>query len=140
MKSLLHKHFTRTAEHHVKKAEHHAVIASHASGLLAMHKAEGLDTEALDDLLQRYIDSHAAIADEHQSMAEHCTECAKTCAASGKAMGDEIMPTLISLIAPESPAQRVRAVPRFGAPPLQKTEVDEKFAHLVRVSDEESGD
>jgi hypothetical protein len=120
MKVLLHKHFTREGEHHIAKAKHHRAIAEHAGKVLDMHKAAAADMEGLDELLQSYIDEHAAVAAEHADYATHCLKCAKACSTSGKAAGmdddlDALIPSSISGVAPDVPPN-IRAVARFGSP------------------------
>jgi len=125
MKAHLRAHFLRTAEHHVAKAKHHREIAKHAGQLLEMHKTAKSDMEGLDELLESYIEQHSAIADEHTSMAAHCTEYAKVFSASGKAMGvgDDFdapmpMPEGLSRVTPNVPHNHLRAVPRHGSRPM----------------------
>jgi hypothetical protein len=123
MKALLHKHFTREGAHHIAKSKHHRAIAEHAGRFLEMHKAAKSDMEGLDEILQSYIDEHAAISDEHAAYAEHCIKCAKAVSDSHKAagMGDELdtlapMPEGLSRVTPTKPG--VFAVPRAGMQPL----------------------
>jgi hypothetical protein len=71
---------------------------------------------------------HKAAAAVHDAFKEACA----------KATADDLnklvpLPHGFSRLAPDNPN---RAVPRHGAPPLQKAVVDEEFAHLISSGDD----
>ncbi len=133
-------HFIREATHHIKKTKHHRAIAEHARKLMEMHKGKS-DMEGLGEILESYIETHSAIADEHADYAEHCAECAKSLSngtgarkAAGMENGDELMPTDVHAVVPDVPQNR--AIPRFGQREIAQA-VAPEFRKLVQVEDEE---
>jgi len=148
------KYFRRAAEHHVRKAQHHASMGAAiekcfgATEKAAKGKADleddGLNVEALSELLESFVEQHSAMADEHRQMAEACAQHAEDVAETEKATGSEFVknfaPTLeaqaraavqkalgnstvpmpgISVVAPSaSVPSGLTAVPRVGARPI----------------------
>jgi hypothetical protein len=110
-----------TVREHLKDA-HSAMAGFHRS----MQKCH---TDAMGKAEDPHHAFHKAAAKNHQDAADAhdamCNECAK--AADGDL--NKLVPTQISGVTPDNPT-RVTAVPRFGAPPLQKSDVDPEFAKL----------
>jgi hypothetical protein len=73
-------HIRRTAQHATKLAKHHRAIAAAVTKCFGKAKKaakpQDLDLEALNELLESFLENHSAIADEHAAYAEHCAECA----------------------------------------------------------------
>lgn len=113
-------------------AKHHAEMA-------ALHKA-AMD-ECSEDEDERGERFHKGALASHLEHAESCQECAKsaqdlmTRKAAGLADGDELVPLPVGIrgFAPTAPT----AIPRFGAPAIQKTAVAPEFRKLVAVSDDD---
>ena len=119
---------TRLAEHHIEKAKHHGAMHEHHSRL-AEHfgKMDGHDETA--DCHREMAEAHKAMTSEHTDMAEMHTQHAKDLSASHKAAGmtDDVIPDRVSGIVTHF------AVPRHGAPALDKASVPQEFRHLVET-------
>jgi len=85
-------HIRRTAQHSTKLAKHHRAIAAAVTKCFGKAKKaakpQDLDLEALNELLEAFLENHAAIGDECMEYAEHCAECAD--AAAEKAAQDRL--------------------------------------------------
>jgi hypothetical protein len=158
------KHFERAAQHHATLAKDHRTIASTARGSMKKAaKADGmeeLDIESLAEFLEQFIESHDAIADEHEEMSEHCMKCSLAAKEAEKAdsgdlgksfsnpalqglikklvaeeIGNTVRPMNVSIVAPNRPG--LVAVPRAGAPAIPETHVDPQFQKLFSTGDAE---
>jgi hypothetical protein len=73
-------HIRRTSQHATKLAKHHRAIAAAVTKCFGKAKKaakpQDLDLEALNELLEAFLENHSAIGDECMEYAEHCAECA----------------------------------------------------------------
>ncbi len=122
----------RTAEHHSKKATSHVARATHFKKL-ATQLGKTETTEASKDskaILEALAVLHEEMSQEHSDMAEFHSDCAEKCAKAVDA-GDlnKLVPTRVSTIAPP------RAVPRTGAPPIQRRAVDPELEKALGINE-----
>ena len=130
----LHDLHKREAQHHTVKAEHHAVVAGHYRTLSgAVAKAEGqadskVTLEALAGLHEKLSAEHTNMANHHADKAEACAKAVDT---GDLTKRDGLVPTAISVVAPN-----VHAVPRAGMQPLpEKPNVSPQFRKVVEIED-----
>jgi len=119
-----------TVREHLKKA--HEAMAAHHSTMSKVH------TAAMSKSADHEQEFHRAAAAAHDDAAESHMSMLEACA---KAAADDLskiqpLPHGFSRVAPDNPTLPIRAIPRFGAPPLQKAVVDEEFAHLISSGDD----
>lgn len=104
-------------------------------GMVAHHKAmSACHMAACNKAMDYQKEFHEAAGAEHANMADWHSEQADACS---KAMDSDLnklqpLPTGFRRVAPTAPI----AVPRAGGPPIQKPNVPEEFADLVKVSDD----
>ena len=116
-----------TVREHLKKA--HQAMAEHHRNMAACHgDAMGKADDPHHAFHKSAKAEHEAAAQAHDEM---CNECAKAMDADLNKI--QPLPHGFSRVTPDNPN---RAVPRHGAPPLQKAVVAEEFAHLVSSGDD----
>jgi hypothetical protein len=163
-------HMKRTAQHFAKVALHHKAIAASIQKCFGKNKVakadlEDIDVDSLTEMLQEFLDNHAAIADECVDYAECCAKAAqedaeKVSAANLKKIlsdpegqelvrkmladfvGNQIVPTGVRVVVPTVPdagRSGLVAVPRVGQRSVAAAapEVPTQFAKLFSVEDEE---
>jgi hypothetical protein len=158
------QHFTKVALHHAAIAK--AAEKCGAMAKAAKDDVDSLDLDQLDELLESFIENHSAIGDECADYAECCAKCAKEAdaekasvdamfkAASGaapsaleglvraavyKMLGNTVIPSSVSVVAPTRPG--LVAVKRPGQPDLPAApavpDVPPEFQKLFSTVDED---
>jgi hypothetical protein len=107
----------------MKVHDHFAKSREHWQGLAAECEKAGLDGMA------KVCSDRAA---HYKTMQDDATN--KSIVDELNKGRNELPPPPISRVTPDNP--NLRAIPRFGAPPLQKAVVDEEFAHLISSGDD----
>jgi hypothetical protein len=111
------KFFKTCADHFAAESEHHGVMA-----------------KGWDENSEQHT-SHADRADACSKLAKTCNSLADKCGKGDvgdfeKLFGDEVMPSRVSIVAPDAPGKTVRAVPRHGQPALPTTAADAVFEKI----------
>ena len=143
-KNTIQEHFQRAATHHARLAKRHRGLSAACEKALQVHKAaksdvKGPEGPALEDLLLSFAEHHGGAADEHDDMAEHCSECSKAdfggdLAKLAEALGNTLRPTEVRTVIPSAPGYMM--VPRHGQQQAPaKPNVDSQFSKLVSVGD-----
>jgi hypothetical protein len=120
----VHAHFKKLQEDHQALSEHHDGMASEC-------EKEGLDTMA--EKCRAVARVHSGLAAHYKAM--HGEAATKAAQDDLEKSRNALEPSRVSGVVPDNPT--LRAVPRFGAKALGKAAVDEEFADLVKIQDEE---
>lgn len=136
--------------HHQEKAEIHAEHAEAHKSMMDHHDdgPEHAFHKRKHELHKAASETHATLRDYHKVCMEKAAsdELKKTDTAPAslenlvrsilvKMLGDTLMSTNISAVAPNAPG--FRAVPRGGQPPVKKPDVPLEFQKLVAVDEQE---
>ena len=141
----------RAGAHSLARAKFHRAMGAHFQKLAALSKTA--KSEMQDDGDAGAMDLFDSAAAEHNQMADECADlgqfhcdCAKSLtgdeSATQKAMGmgsertAALVPDSVSGIAPPEPPSNIRAIPRHGAPQLERSTVAPGLEKFVSVEDD----
>jgi hypothetical protein len=121
---------SRAAEHHTAMHKTHSAIAAVHAG---MKKAAAA---GMADHHEALAGHHADLAELHKKHAEFHASAKEACSkATDTGDLNKLVPIPgLSRVTPDNPTLN-RAVPRFGAPPLQRPPVPPEFQHVLGMSD-----
>jgi hypothetical protein len=115
-------------EMHKRLAKHHEAVSGHCQDLAdCMGKASTDEGAKGKGSLEELSGEHVAMAEFHDS-------CAAKCAKAALSELNRVVPSNISGIAPDVPAN-TRAVPRYGAPLQQCPTVPLEFERMFSTED-----
>jgi hypothetical protein len=124
---LMKTFFNAVAGHAVGEAKHHSLMTEYWA----------------DDTPQ--FASHQNCADSWTALSNTCGELAEECLKAENGDGEleklfDVVPSRVSVIAPDAPAKTFRAVPRFGAPPMPTVAPDAIFEKIFGDFGDGTGD